>query len=94
VSGERGKPSLVLVTQFFRPETGAGARRVTALAEALALHFDVSVLTLEPGYPKSARYERAEWSAEDAASPYPITRRAGLPPHDSSLLRRALREMR
>lgn len=85
--------SLVLVTQFFRPETGAGARRATALAEALAEEFDVQVLTLEPGYPESARYDRAAWEAGDAGAPYPITRRPVFRPHDTSLVRRALREI-
>ncbi len=97
VSNPAPRPSrradVVLVSQFFRPETGAGARRATALAEALRERYHIEVLTLEPGYPQSVRYERADWEPEDLASPFPICRRRAFRAHDTSLLRRALREV-
>jgi glycosyltransferase involved in cell wall biosynthesis len=85
---------LVLVTQFFPPETGAGARRAGALAAALASRFRLRVVTLEPGYPDPALYTRDAWQALDRDSGLAIERGPAFRPHDTSLVRRALREIR
>ncbi|MBI5169452.1 MAG: glycosyltransferase family 4 protein [Candidatus Eisenbacteria bacterium] len=96
MSGSAARASrdeLVFVTQFFRPETGAGARRTAAMAEALHERFALSVHTLEPGYPEPSLYSREEWERGDRASAYPVHRGPAFRPHDTSLVRRALREI-
>ena len=46
-----------LATQFFPPETFAGANRVAALAQALAEQFSLVIAAPAPGYPDPATYE-------------------------------------
>ncbi len=45
-----------LATQFFPPETFAGANRVAAMAEALAAEFSLVIAAPDPGYPDPAAY--------------------------------------
>ena len=47
---------VALVTQFFPPETFAGANRVAALAAALAERFSLVVAAPAPGYPDPGAY--------------------------------------
>jgi colanic acid biosynthesis glycosyl transferase WcaI len=47
---------VALTTQFFPPETFAGANRVSALAEALAGRFSLVIAAPAPGYPDPASY--------------------------------------
>jgi colanic acid biosynthesis glycosyl transferase WcaI len=47
---------VALVTQFFPPETFAGANRVAALAAALADRFSLVVAAPAPGYPDPEMY--------------------------------------
>lgn len=84
---------VLFVTQFFPPETAAGANRAGAIAEALCERFELRVATLEPGYPDPSHFVPGAGVASDAARGYPVARRAAFPPHGSSLAGRALREI-
>ena len=48
-----------LLTQFFPPETFAGANRVAAMAEALSEVAELRVVAPEPSYPDAAAYVAA-----------------------------------
>ncbi|MGN6798396.1 MAG: glycosyltransferase family 4 protein [Gaiellaceae bacterium] len=48
-----------LLTQFFPPETFAGANRVAAMAEALAEVGELHIVAPEPSYPDAAAYAGA-----------------------------------
>jgi hypothetical protein len=52
-----------LVTQFFPPETLAGANRVAAIAEAVALDASLLIVAPEPSYPDPTRYDRRSSAA-------------------------------
>jgi glycosyltransferase involved in cell wall biosynthesis len=93
VSAPGGRPDLVLVTQFFPPETGAGARRAGALAAALAGRFALRVVTLQPGYPDPALYPREAVEAHDRACGFTVERLPAFPPHERSFVKRAWREI-
>jgi glycosyltransferase involved in cell wall biosynthesis len=82
-----------VVTQLFPPETAAGAKRVGAFAAALARGFDVTVATLEPGYPDARLYAGVDWRSQDAARGHAVRRRPAFRPHGASLPLRALREI-
>ncbi|MFN8587538.1 MAG: glycosyltransferase family 4 protein [Candidatus Eisenbacteria bacterium] len=84
---------LSLLTQFFPPETAAGANRTGALAAALAARHALRVHTLAPGYPEPALYDGVDWAAADAARGFPVQRGPAFKPHDRSLVKRAWREI-
>ena len=86
--------NVLVISQLFPPETAAGANRVGAIVGALESRHDVRVVTLEPGYPDPALYRREDWQAADRARGTQLVRRPAFRPHDSSLARRALREIR
>jgi colanic acid biosynthesis glycosyl transferase WcaI len=56
-----------LVTQFFPPETLAGANRVAAIADAIARDASLLIVAPEPSYPDPTQYERRS----SAAAPLP-----------------------
>jgi glycosyltransferase involved in cell wall biosynthesis len=84
---------IAVFTQFFPPETSAGSRRVEALVAALCLAHDVTVITLEPGYPSSDLYPRSDVQKHDASFPGHIIRGKSFSPHHPRLIVRALREI-
>lgn len=84
---------VLFVTQFFPPETGAGANRAGAMADALRERFELQVATLEPGYPDPSHFASGAGAASDAGRGYPVARRPAFPPHGASLAGRALREI-
>ena len=84
---------VLLVTQFFPPETAAGANRAGAMAAALHERFDVRVVTLEPGYRDPAHFVASDWRRADADRGFAVRREPAFRPHGASLVRRALREM-
>jgi colanic acid biosynthesis glycosyl transferase WcaI len=51
---------VALVTQFFPPETLAGANRVAAIAEALAPGVSLTIAAPEPSYPDATAYRSYE----------------------------------
>lgn len=85
-------PNILLVTQFFPPETGAGARRVGALADGLAERFDLTVLAPAPGYPSPELFDQDDGREADRQRPYTIVRTFEFSPPKGSLLLRGLVE--
>jgi colanic acid biosynthesis glycosyl transferase WcaI len=91
-SGQMVRKRLLLLTQFFPPETGAGAHRIGAMAEVLSKHFEVSVVTLKPSYPSPQAYEGISLESHDARYSYGVKRTFAFNPHSGTLLLRSLRE--
>src|SRR5215210_735632 len=83
---------VVLLTQFFPPETGAGANRIGPMADVLSRHHDVLVVALEPSYPSPREHKGISLKAHDARCPYTVKRTFAFYPHKGSLLLRTLRE--
>jgi colanic acid biosynthesis glycosyl transferase WcaI len=84
--------SVLLLTQFFPPETNAAASRLGPLAEALGARGRLVVLTLEPSYPEPELYDSEATAAFDRAQPFAVRRPFSFRPHSRSLPIRALRE--
>jgi glycosyltransferase involved in cell wall biosynthesis len=83
---------ILLLTQFFPPETGAGANRIGPMADVLSKYYEVTVVTLRPSYPSPRQYEGVSLEPLDAGHPYAVKRSFNFEPHRGSLLSRALRE--
>lgn len=83
---------LLLLTQFFPPETSAGANRIGPMADVLSKHYRVLVVALKPSYPSPRRYRGISVVAHDAKYAYAVKRTFGFYPHRGSLLLRTLRE--
>jgi glycosyltransferase involved in cell wall biosynthesis len=84
---------ILIVTQFFSPETGAGARRIHALAESLAKHHKVVVTTLRPSYPSPQLFDEIDLERFDACSTLTVKRTFGFQPYSRTLILRGLREI-
>ncbi len=84
---------VLLVSQFFPPETSAGANRAGAMAMALSERFELRVATLQPGYPDPSYFAAFDPRAADAARGFAVHRDLAFRPHEASLVRRALREI-
>jgi colanic acid biosynthesis glycosyl transferase WcaI len=84
----------IFITQFFPPETGAGAKRAGAMAKALAEKHDVTVITLLPSYPSKNLFRNENIEVQDRSERYRVIRAFSFRPHDESLFKRALRELR
>jgi len=85
--------SILVISQFFPPETGAGARRIHALAESLANHHKVVVITLRPSYPSPQLFEEIDLERFDEGFEFKIKRAFGFQPYSRTLIRRGLREI-
>lgn len=83
---------ILLLTQFFPPETSAGANRIGPMAEMLSKYYEVTVVTLKPSYPSPREYERVSLESHDAVYSYEVKRTFSFYPHKGSLLFRTLRE--
>lgn len=83
---------ILLLTQFFPPETSAGANRIGPMAEVLSKYYEVLVVTLNPSYPSPRQYEGVSVEDHDARYPYAVKRSFNFYPHGGSLLLRTLRE--
>jgi colanic acid biosynthesis glycosyl transferase WcaI len=86
------KKRILLLSQFFPPETYAGANRVGPIADVLSKHYEVCVLTLKPSYPSPKEYEGISLELHDTALPYDVKRTFSFPPHTGSFSLRAVRE--
>jgi glycosyltransferase involved in cell wall biosynthesis len=84
----------LVLSQFFPPEPYAAAKRMAAMADALATRHQVTVATLEPGYPSAADYAHLPVSRLDRERGYEVTRRGILEPHRASDAHRAAAELR
>jgi hypothetical protein len=83
---------LLLLSQFFPPETSAAANRVGAMAEVLSKYYEVRVVTLKPSYPSPGLYREFRPGHHDARRSHATTRAFGFSPHEGKLYVRALRE--
>ncbi|HET7137535.1 MAG TPA: glycosyltransferase family 4 protein [Gaiellaceae bacterium] len=83
---------VAIVTQFFPPETLAGANRVSAMASALAENAAVRVAAPAPSYPDPAAY--AEAAPPELPEGVRLTRLAPFFGQRSSWARRAASELR
>lgn len=83
---------VLLLTQFFPPETNAAANRLGPLAEAVARRHRLVVLTLEPSYPSPDLYDSRAAAASDRERPYIVQRPFSFRPHARSLAVRGVRE--
>jgi colanic acid biosynthesis glycosyl transferase WcaI len=86
------KKRLLILTQFFPPETGAGANRIGPMASMLSKLYEVLVVVLEPSYPSPREYEGLSTEAHDSGYPFAVKRTFYFYPHKGSLLLRTLRE--
>ena len=85
-------PRILVITQFFPPETFAGANRVGSMVAAFSRSHDVVVLTLQPSYPTPAAYGPTAAFDFDRRQAFRTRRRSRFVAHSRSLARRALRE--
>ena len=83
---------VVVLTQFFPPETGAGARRVGAIGDALGADHSVTVVVPRPGYPSPDLFVGEEGASVDARFPGVVVRAPQFAPYSHRLVVRALRE--
>jgi glycosyltransferase involved in cell wall biosynthesis len=86
-------PKILIISQFFSPESGAGARRVKTMAEVLAKEHDVCVIAPEPSYPTPEKYKHFDIIGLDRDFPGKIIRGNAFRPYHPSLIIRALREI-
>jgi glycosyltransferase involved in cell wall biosynthesis len=86
--------SLLIVTQYFPPETGAPATRFDELTKRWAESGnDVTVLTSAPDYPEGELYDgyRNEWTHRETRNGVEVVMTKTLPASNVGLLRRALK---
>ncbi|QYJ15073.1 hypothetical protein Rxycam_00885 [Rubrobacter xylanophilus DSM 9941] len=86
------KKRVMIMTQFFPPETYAGANRIGPMAGVLAGRFEVTVVTVEPSYPSPEDYVGVSLEEHDAALPCRVLRVAPFRPHRGGMVFRTLRE--
>jgi len=84
---------LLILTQFYPPETGAGARRVGAMARAFSQRHQVVVQTLYPSYPRAELFRGIDLQKIDQLEPCTVRRTFTFHAYGGSLPLRALREM-
>jgi glycosyltransferase involved in cell wall biosynthesis len=82
----------VVFTEFFPPETFAGANRVGSMVVALSRAHQVAVVTLRPSYPNPDDYGADAAERFDQEQIYRVIRGGHFVAHSQSLMRRALRE--
>ena len=87
------KKRITLVTQFFPPETFAGANRVGAMADVLADSHELVVVAPRPGYPHASLYDPLGAVEADRGRAYRVVRSRPFRPHSRSLPVRAVREL-
>jgi len=83
---------ILMLTQFFPPETVAGANRIGPMVDVLSRDHEVLVVALKPSYPSPQEYEGVPLKAHDAGYPYVVKRTFSFYPHKGSFLSRTVRE--
>ena len=83
---------ILLLSQFFPPETSAGAKRIGSMADVLSKYYEVFIVTLKPSYPSPEEHKGVPLKLHDAKYPYNVERVLSFHPHQGSLLLRTLRE--
>ena len=89
---QRSIKRILLLSQFFPPETNAAASRLGSMAQVLSKYYDVHVVTLKPSHPSPSLYEGISLKHHDSTLPYKIRRAFSFHPHKGKLIVRALRE--
>jgi len=84
---------VLLLTQFFPPETGAAANRIGPMADMLSKHFNLLVVTLMPSYPLPDLYRTFNLKDIDAQKSYAVERTFHFKPHNKELIIRGIREL-
>jgi colanic acid biosynthesis glycosyl transferase WcaI len=82
---------ILILTQFFPPETNAAANRIGAMADVLARKHKVEIITLNPSYP-SPHYFSSKTPLR-SKKPYLVNRWFSFYPHQSNLFVRGLSEL-
>lgn len=87
-----GRPSVVLLTQYFPPETGAPQQRLGSLCASMASGgWEVTVLTAKPNYPRGVMFDGwAGIRATTSEEPFGRVLRCWLVPSSSPSLSRRL----
>src|SRR5215211_1036519 len=83
---------ILMLTQFFPPETAAGANRIGPMVDVLSKYYEVLVVALKPSYPSPQEYEGVLLEAHDARYSYAVKRTFRFYPHKGSFLLRTVRE--
>jgi glycosyltransferase involved in cell wall biosynthesis len=83
---------ILLVTQFFPPETTAAANRLGVMVDTLADEHDVTVLTLNPSYPSADFHIQAHVAAFDSGKKYSVLRSGIFEQVRGSFLIRGIKE--
>ncbi len=83
---------VLIMSQFFPPETYAGANRIGPMAEVLAGRFEVTVVTVRPSYPAPEDYAGLSLEEHDAGLPCRVLRVPAFRPHRGGMVLRTLRE--
>src|SRR5215210_8310065 len=83
---------ILLLTQFFPPETAAGANRIGPMADVMSKYCEVVVVALKPSYPSPRGYKGVSLESHDSDRSYAVKRTFSFYPHKGSLLFRTLRE--
>ncbi len=79
---------VLLLTQFFPPEIGAAAERMSSLARFIADRAELTVLAPVPSYPWSKIINKKEWAAKDAeGGPYRLKRCYKIPKRGNLFIR-------
>ena len=84
---------ILVLTQFFPPETGAAANRIGAMTDTLSTQHQLEVVTLEPSYPEPGLFAQSVVDAADRSRAYTIERTFAFKPHHPSLVVRSLKEI-
>ncbi len=84
---------ILLLTQFFPPETGAAAKRLEALTRVLSDRHEVSVVTLLPSYPSPSLFADIDINRFDSQYDFNIKRTFSFQPYSTNLLFRGFREV-
>jgi len=90
---DKPQTDFLIISQFFPPETAAGANRVGTLAKGISSRHSLKVVTLQPGYPSSDPFTDIDIDQFDRPEGYEIIRLGSFLPHDRGLVRRAMAEM-
>ena len=85
--------NVVLLSQFFLPETNSASNRISTIAGALHDRFQLTVVTLRPSYPTPDQYSDADFQRLDGSAPYLVLRGGKFHPHAGSFAVRAVREI-
>jgi colanic acid biosynthesis glycosyl transferase WcaI len=86
------KKRILLLSDFFPPETISGANRLESMARILSNDYDVYVATLKPSKPSPAHYTTLSLEHHDSQLPYNVRRTIAFHPSKGKFLLRALRE--